>query len=317
MTEVEVNPTDFGSKLQSPGYKFVLLHGAALLASRDAPTSPISLSRADDLAHTLQIEIMTGEIPMGTRLRQEDLAARFGVSRTPIREALRQLQAIGLVEQLGHRGALVRAFTAAECRNVFLVRAELEGLAAERAAGRLTNYDNADLATAQSLLRAGLRAHSTLERRQTSGRAIIREQWSHANELFHNVILAAANCAPLRETVQSLANQGAPVAGMAHVSATIPASSCARSKTTTASSSSERSGAPPGAQAPAGPRGRHRRHVGALARTPLPLIYLVNNGAWHRYSCDGRSRAARASLRRAAAIGPIYDMFSNWTTVPV
>ena len=36
---------------------------------------------------------------------------------------------------------------------------------------------------------------------------IIREQWSHANELFHNVILAAANCPPLRETVQSLANR--------------------------------------------------------------------------------------------------------------
>jgi DNA-binding GntR family transcriptional regulator len=172
-----------------------------------ARPAPISLSRADDLAHTLQIEIMTGEIPMGTRLRQEDLAARFGVSRTPIREALRQLQAIGLVEQLGHRGALVRAFTAAECRNVFLVRAELEGLAAERAAGRLTGYDNADLATAQSLLRAGSERYQTLASDDESGRVIIREQWSHANELFHNVILAAANCEPLRETVQSLANR--------------------------------------------------------------------------------------------------------------
>ncbi len=172
-----------------------------------ARPAPISLSRADDLAHTLQIEIMTGEIPMGTRLRQEDLAARFGVSRTPIREALRQLQAIGLVEQLGHRGALVRAFTPAECRNVFLVRAELEGLAAERAAGRLTGYDNADLATAQSLLRAGSDRYRTLASDDESGRVIIREQWSHANELFHNVILAAANCEPLRETVQSLANR--------------------------------------------------------------------------------------------------------------
>ena len=170
-------------------------------------TSASPISRADDLAHTLQIEIMTGEIPMGTRLRQEDLAARFGVSRTPIREALRQLQAIGLVEQLGHRGALVRAFTAAECRNIFLVRAELEGLAAERAAGRLTNYDNADLATAQSLLRAGCDRHATLDADCDRGRAIIREQWSHANELFHNVILAASNCPPLRDTVQSLANR--------------------------------------------------------------------------------------------------------------
>src|SRR3954471_6447027 len=107
-----------------------------------------SASRADHLAHELQVEIITGRSPIGTRLRQEDLAARFGVSRTPVREALRQLQAIGLVEQLGHRGALVRRFSAEECRNVYLVRAELEGLAAERAAGRLTGYDRSDLDTA-------------------------------------------------------------------------------------------------------------------------------------------------------------------------
>ena len=122
-----------------------------------------SLSRADDLAHELQVEIITGRIPLGTRLRQEDLAARFGVSRTPIREALRQLQAIGLVEQLGHRGALVRSFSPDECRNIFLVRAELEGLAAERASGRLTTYDNADLAAAQALLLAGARRHEQLD----------------------------------------------------------------------------------------------------------------------------------------------------------
>ena len=53
------------------------------------PQPPPTASRADDLAHELQVEIITGRIPLGTRLRQEDLAARFGVSRTPIREALR------------------------------------------------------------------------------------------------------------------------------------------------------------------------------------------------------------------------------------
>ena len=167
-------------------------------------TSP---SRADDLAHELQVEILTGRIPLGTRLRQEDLAARFGVSRTPIREALRQLQAIGLVDQLGHRGALVKSFEPDECRNIFLVRAELEGLAAERAAGRLTNYDNADLAAAQGLLRAGAERHKSLPESAQEERRITLEQCSQANELYHNVVLAAANCPPLRDTVQSLANQ--------------------------------------------------------------------------------------------------------------
>jgi DNA-binding GntR family transcriptional regulator len=162
-------------------------------------------SRADELAHQLQVEIITGGIPLGTRLRQEDLAARFGVSRTPIREALRQLQAIGLVEQLGHRGALVRSFSPDECRNVFLVRAELEGLAAERAAGRLTTYDHADLLSAQALLEAGYERNQQLAAGDDA-RLIICQQWSQANELFHNVILAASNCPPLRDTVQSLAN---------------------------------------------------------------------------------------------------------------
>jgi DNA-binding GntR family transcriptional regulator len=171
------------------------------------PRAPSTPSRADDLAHELQVEILTGRIPLGTRLRQEDLAARFGVSRTPIREALRQLQAIGLVEQLGHRGALVRPFSPDECRNVFLVRAELEGLAAERAAGRLTTYDNSDLAAAQALLRAGQARHQQLPPSAEAERLIALEQCSQANELFHNVVLAAANCPPLRDTVHSLANR--------------------------------------------------------------------------------------------------------------
>jgi DNA-binding GntR family transcriptional regulator len=171
------------------------------------PDRHSSLSRADDLAHELQVEIVTGRIALGTRLRQEDLAARYGVSRTPIREALRQLQAIGLVEQLGHRGALVRSFSPDECRNIFLVRAELEGLAAERAAGRLTTYDNADLETAQALLRAGGDRHEQLPASDEPGRMIALEQCSQANELYHNVILAAANCPPLRDTVQGLTNR--------------------------------------------------------------------------------------------------------------
>ena len=170
-----------------------------------SPNTPL-LSRADDLAHQLQVEIVTGRIPLGARLRQEDLAARFGVSRTPVREALRQLQAIGLVDQLGHRGAVVRPFSPEQCRNVYLVRAELEGLAAERAAGRLTGYDKGDLDVAQALLRTGYERHHSLAADDDSGLAILCEQWSQANELFHNVILAAASCPPLRDTVHALQN---------------------------------------------------------------------------------------------------------------
>ncbi len=162
-------------------------------------------SRADLLARELQVEIVTGRIPLGSRLRQEDLAARFGVSRTPVREALRQLQAIGLVEQLGHRGALVRTLSPEACRDVFLVRAELEGLAAERAAGRLSDCNLADIASAQSLLTVGYRRFEH-DPPSDEERTILGEQWSQGNELFHNVVLVAAACPPLRQTVHMLQN---------------------------------------------------------------------------------------------------------------
>ena len=164
-----------------------------------------SRSRADLLARELQVEIVTGRIPLGSRLRQEDLATRFGVSRTPVREALRQLQAIGLVDQLGHRGALVRTLSPEACRDVFLVRAELEGLAAERAAGRLSPCDLADITAAQSLLSVGYRRFEACPAGDEA-RTILGQQWSQGNELFHNVVLAAAACPPLRETVHSLQN---------------------------------------------------------------------------------------------------------------
>ena len=134
-----------------------------------------------------------------------------------MREALRQLQAIGLVDQLGHRGAVVRRFSPEECRNVYLVRAELEGLAAERSAGRLTGYDKADLDVAQALLRTGYERHRPLAPDDEAGLAILCEQWSQANELFHNVILAAASCPPLRDTVQSLQNSRPALDRVAHV----------------------------------------------------------------------------------------------------
>jgi DNA-binding GntR family transcriptional regulator len=171
-----------------------------------APVRLPTRSRADELARELQVEIVTGRIALGSRLRQEDLAARFGVSRTPIREALRQLQAIGLLDQLGHRGAIVRSLSPRECRDVFLVRAELEGLAAERAAGRLDEAELADADAAQSLLSVGYRRYLELGSPGDEERTVLCEQWSQGNELFHNVILAAARCPPLRETVHALQN---------------------------------------------------------------------------------------------------------------
>ena len=73
--------------------------------------------------------MITGEIPVGSWLRQERLAAEYGVSRTPIREAIRKLQASGAVEMVPHRGALVRGPSLRDILESYMVRAELEGFA--------------------------------------------------------------------------------------------------------------------------------------------------------------------------------------------
>src|SRR4051795_13053654 len=91
----------------------------------------------DKIPATPHARALGGGVPSGTWLRQEALASEFGVSRTPIREALRKLQEAGLVELRPHRGALVRGLSPREIRDAYEVRAELEGLAAELAAARI------------------------------------------------------------------------------------------------------------------------------------------------------------------------------------
>src|SRR6059058_6109007 len=100
--------------------------------------------------------MLSGELVSGTRLRQEALADEFGVSRTPIREALRKLQAGGLIELQPNRGALVRGPSAREIRDAYEVRAELEGLAAELAAQRIQQVQLDGLHEAQSEFRETL-----------------------------------------------------------------------------------------------------------------------------------------------------------------
>jgi DNA-binding GntR family transcriptional regulator len=99
----------------------------------------------DDLAARIRAKIMSGEIPIGAPLRQADLAAQFGISRTPVREALRQLQTGGLIEVVPNRGAVVRVPVPWEVREAYEVRAELESLAAKRAVDRLDDATIAEL----------------------------------------------------------------------------------------------------------------------------------------------------------------------------
>jgi DNA-binding GntR family transcriptional regulator len=88
------------------------------------------------VAERLRGEIVAGDLPSGTRLRQVEIARRFGVSTTPVREALAALQREGLVRLHPQRGAVVFVPTVDDLREHYEIRAALEALAAGRAAER-------------------------------------------------------------------------------------------------------------------------------------------------------------------------------------
>lgn len=100
-------------------------------------TQPVERTRASDRAYaTLLEEIQSGELAPGTVLAEVEQAARLGVSRTPLREALQQLSANGLVEQQSPRVTVVADVDADDIRSLFEIRRALEESAARLAAER-------------------------------------------------------------------------------------------------------------------------------------------------------------------------------------
>lgn len=162
----------------------------------------------DEVAARIQARILTGELPTGSRIRQEGLASEFGISRTPVREALRKLQAAGLVELALHRGAVVRGPSVREIRDAYLVRAELEGMAAELAAGWITDVQLERLHSAEKLFERAVRELVGKRRRgQTLPHDVHSAEnssWMQANDLFHEVVHEAAGNSCLIEVLSSL-----------------------------------------------------------------------------------------------------------------
>lgn len=158
----------------------------------------------DRLVAALQARVLSGDLPSGTRLRQEALAEEFGVSRTPVREALRALQAGGLVELRPNRGALVRGLSPREIRDAYEVRAELEGLAAELAAGRIRHEQLEALHRAQEQFRQAL--DQTVAARAGGEEPSEDEigHWGRANDLFHQEIQDAAGNDVLTQALRHL-----------------------------------------------------------------------------------------------------------------
>jgi DNA-binding GntR family transcriptional regulator len=147
-------------------------------------------TKADEIALEVEREIVTGELAPGTVLRQEHLSDRFSVSRTPVREALRQLAARGLVSFEPNRGVRVRTLSRSELYEAFLVRAELESLATALAAPKMTPADLDELDAAERRF-AELTAQLL---RPDSGkdRGTLTREWVQGNHGFHDVIYRVA-----------------------------------------------------------------------------------------------------------------------------
>jgi DNA-binding GntR family transcriptional regulator len=141
---------------------------------------------AEMLRVQLADEIIRGMLAPGTALDETELARRFAVSRTPVREAIRQLAASGLVESRAHRGAVVAQPSHDRVIAMFEVMAELEALCAAFAAARTTPAERHALAAAHEELRAMLRNGDP-------------QRYHEINEAFHATIYAGAHNSYLAE----------------------------------------------------------------------------------------------------------------------
>lgn len=112
--------------------------GSSSRARRGSAPALTFFTKTHYVAGRIRAMILSGEMPPGTRVRQEQVAAELGVSATPIREAIRQLEAEGYLSTAPHLGAHVREINRDGLEEVYRVRSMLEGYLAREAASRTT-----------------------------------------------------------------------------------------------------------------------------------------------------------------------------------
>lgn len=162
-----------------------------MTAQPSAPTPP--LSRTAYVTQSLRRSIVSGDLPAGAPLVEAELAARFGLSKTPVREAIRSLAGTGLVTMSEYRGVTVRVVDDAMARSVFEVRLLLEPAAVEMA---VTHGIDVELARA------------ALDRAQGAGTPADR---SLANREFHRLLFATCGNPVLVGALEGLRDQTALV----------------------------------------------------------------------------------------------------------
>ena len=137
------------------------------------------------LEDALRVEIIEGILPPGQRLRAQELTQRYGVSATPLREALQRLAAENLVEIDPRLGAAVAQISPSDLRDIYWLRELLEGLALERSIERADEVGEAEVRTAWERFR------TTPVSESDSTESMLA--WSEAHRAFHEALFEACD----------------------------------------------------------------------------------------------------------------------------
>jgi DNA-binding GntR family transcriptional regulator len=154
-------------------------------ATVQAPTTV-----ANYVAAEVRAGILQGRYPLGSRIDQQALADELGASIIPVREALRRLEAEGLVKIYPRKGAFVAEFPFQDLGEINLMRERLEALALELAIGRLTDADIAELKSMNELLEHVDQRDSAL--------------WDQLNREWHLKLYSLADAEILQQTITML-----------------------------------------------------------------------------------------------------------------
>ena len=149
------------------------------------------LTLRERILETIRDAIMSGALKPGEKVAEPELAARFGISRTPIREAFRQLESEGYLTVIPRKGALVASFSAKDVEEFYAIKSILEGYAARKACSRLSTREISKLEAINEKLR------------EIAAEEDVRHFFKVHNS-FHDMFIRAAGNEKLHEMIAAL-----------------------------------------------------------------------------------------------------------------
>jgi DNA-binding GntR family transcriptional regulator len=152
------------------------------------------LTLREKIVETIRNAIVNGQLASGTRVAEPDLAGKFGISRTPIREAFRQLESEGFITVIPRKGAIVASLSPKDVADFYDLKAVLEGYAARTAAKKLTPKDIERMESVNRQMEAA------------AAKKDVRKVLSLHNE-FHDIFVRSCGNEKLHSIVQHLVMQ--------------------------------------------------------------------------------------------------------------